>query len=80
MLPFVWTCLFGMRSHEKGMYMKLFRRHTLAREITVILLVKLVLLFGLWYGFVRNAPERHIDDSGVSQRILGGAATTPLSR
>ncbi len=54
------------------------RGNPLAREITVVLLVKLLLIFGLWYAFFSHPIERQLTDRGVSAVILGqNARATP---
>ena len=58
--------------------MRLFRGNPLAREITVVLMVKLFLIFGLWYAFFSHSIERQLTDRGVSAVILGqNARATP---
>jgi len=58
--------------------MKIFRDNPLAKEITLALLVKLLLIFGLWYAFFSHPIDRELTDSGVSAVILGhGNQGTP---
>lgn len=47
------------------------RRQKLAREISLILTVKLLLLTGLWFAFFRDPPPQ--TDTTVSQHILSSA-------
>ncbi|MGA9032661.1 MAG: cytochrome oxidase putative small subunit CydP [Sulfuricaulis sp.] len=56
--------------------MRKFRDNRLAKEITVVLLVKLFLIFGLWYAFFNHPIDRQLTDRSVSAVILGrgGAA------
>jgi len=48
-----------------------FRDNLLAKEITVALVVKLCLIFGLWYVFFSHPIDRELTDRGVSAVILG---------
>ncbi len=51
--------------------MKVLRDNPLAREITIVLLVKLFLIFSLWYAFFSRPVDREITDRRVSAVILG---------
>jgi len=51
--------------------MRKFRDNPLAKEITVVLLIKICLIFGLWYAFFSQPLDRHLTDRGVSAVILG---------
>lgn len=48
-----------------------FRDNPLAKEITVVLVVKILLIFGLWYAFFSQPLDRHLTDRNVSAVILG---------
>ncbi len=51
--------------------MRKFRDNPLAKEITIVLLVKLFLIFGLWYAFFSHPLDRDLSDRSVSAVILG---------
>lgn len=47
----------------------------LVKKLAVVLVIKLVLLFGLWWGFVRDQRVT-VDVSGMaSQALVSGVAT-----
>jgi hypothetical protein len=50
--------------------MKKFLNQPLAREITVILLIKFFLIFALWQAFFSNPPEKTLTPEQVSQVLL----------
>ena len=60
--------------------MKKFRDNPLAKEITVALVVKLLLIFGLWYAFFSHPIDQMLTDSGVSAVILGHGADASTRR
>ena len=60
--------------------MRKFRNNALAREITIVLLVKLFLILGLWYAFFSHPLDRHLTDRGVSAVILGQDTRGTLTR
>lgn len=48
--------------------------HMLVKRLGVVLVIKLVLLFGLWWGFVRDQRVT-VDASGMaSQALVSGVA------
>lgn len=49
---------------------RLWKNTPLAREITLVLLLKLVFIFGLWFAFFRH-PAGHTP-ADVSRAVLGG--------
>ena len=51
------------------------RQRGLAREISVVLTVKLILLTGLWFAFFRDPPPQ--TDEAVSRHILRGDRAPP---
>jgi hypothetical protein len=51
--------------------MRKFKNNSLAREISAVLLIKICLIFGLWYAFFSHPVDRHLTDRGVSAVILG---------
>jgi hypothetical protein len=54
------------------------RGNPLAKEITVALLIKLLLILGLWYAFFSQPVDRELTDLSVSAVILGhGGPGTP---
>jgi len=57
-----------------------FRNNPLAKEITVALLIKLVVIFGLWYAFFSHPVDRNLTDRGVSAVILGHGADASTRR
>lgn len=60
--------------------LKRFSANPLAKEITVVLLVKLCLIFALWYGFFRDPIDRGLTDVVVSAAILGPAGAEAPAR
>lgn len=44
--------------------------HILVKKLAVVLVIKLVLLFGLWWAFVRDHRVT-VNDSGMAMRTLG---------
>lgn len=49
--------------------------HMLVKRLGVVLAIKLVLLFGLWWGFVRDQRVT-VDASGMAnQALVSGVAT-----
>ncbi len=57
-----------------------FLNNTLAKEIVLVLVIKLVLIFCLWYAFFRIPPGQLPDDRSVSRLILGHGTDPPNSR
>jgi hypothetical protein len=50
--------------------------HPLSRKLAIVLVIKLVVLTGLWWGFVRD--ERvPVDTDRVAARLLGPLQTPP---
>ena len=43
----------------------------LALEITLALILKAALLFGLWYAFFQHPVDRTLTAQDVGQRVLG---------
>jgi hypothetical protein len=56
---------------------KLRRRKPLAREISLVLTLKLILLLALWLAFFRVPADR--SPAGVGQALFGPAAGGSLS-
>ncbi len=48
-----------------------FLSNTLAKEITLVLVIKLGLICSLWYAFFRVPPNQLPGDRDVSRMILG---------
>ena len=48
---------------------------TLVKKLTLALLVKLVVLFGLWWGFVREQRVA-VDAQTAATQLLGAPAVT----
>ena len=44
---------------------------SLALEITLALILKATLLFGLWYAFFQHPVDRTLTVQDVGQRVLG---------
>ena len=57
---------------EQAVRQRLFSQ-PLAREITLILVLKLVFLFGLWFAFFRHPEVPPVDGARVSEALLGAA-------
>jgi hypothetical protein len=49
-------------------------RDSLAREITLVLVVKIALIFALWWFFFDLPDNQHIDATQVGSHLVG---TTP---
>jgi hypothetical protein len=47
----------------------------LAREITLILAVKFVLIFALWFAFFRHPLDHDLDAAAVSRALLSGPSS-----
>ncbi|MHB8533896.1 MAG: cytochrome oxidase putative small subunit CydP [Sulfuricaulis sp.] len=60
--------------------MRKLRDKPLAREITLVLLVKLFLIFGLWYAFFSHPIDRELTDRRVSAVILSRDETAKPAR
>lgn len=52
-------------------------RSPLAREIALALLVKLILLYGLWWAFFSHAPDKEAVARTAAER-LSGVVAAPL--
>jgi hypothetical protein len=50
------------------------RRHSLVREVSVILLIKVMLLLLLWWVFFHVPADKRIDTREVSSHVFGTAA------
>lgn len=48
---------------------------SLAKEITIILIVKAAALYLIWYAFFSNPFGRHLDPAGVAQSLVPTPAT-----
>lgn len=55
-----------------------FHDRSLIRKLAVVLVVKLAVLTGLWWGFVRE-QRVPVDAQGAAAQLLG-AALTPISK
>ena len=59
-------------------------KNSLVREIVVVLMLKLLLIFGLWYAFFRQPADREMTGQEVGQVLFGPApqrsGTTPQNR
>jgi len=56
---------------------KVLWRSPLAREITIILVIKFALMFALWFTFFRHPIDKSLDAAAVSRVVLGGQSSTP---
>ena len=56
---------------------KVLWRSSLAREITIILVVKFVLILLLWFAFFRHPIDKTLDAAAVSRAVLGGQSSAP---
>jgi len=50
-------------------------RNRFAREIMLILAVKFVLMFALWFAFFRHPIDKGLDADAVSRVVLGGESS-----
>lgn len=50
-------------------------RNPLVREITVVVAVKLALIFGLWWAFFDLPDEQRIGEAQVGAHVAGTPAT-----
>lgn len=53
-----------------------FHKNTLAKEITIVLAIKLCLILVLWFAFFRVPIDRHSIDRKFSEVIFGQAIGT----
>jgi hypothetical protein len=53
------------------------QRNSLRREITVVLLVKLALLFAIWFAFFSHPLDRSLTGHDVSRVLVGSGADSP---
>ena len=53
------------------------RHNSFRREIVIVLLVKLVLLFGLWYAFFSHPLDRSLTGVDVSRVLMGSGTDFP---
>ncbi len=60
--------------------MKGLRQNALAREITLVIVIKLAVLFALWYAFFRDPVDQRLTDAAVSRMIVGSEASIPRSK
>jgi hypothetical protein len=56
------------------------RRPRLALEITVVLLVKLLLLYAIWVAWFAQPASRELDGRSVAARLLGANPTLPAAQ
>ena len=49
----------------------------LARDLSVVLVVKVLILFALWYAFFHHPDAPSLTPQAVQQRLLDVAADTP---
>jgi hypothetical protein len=54
------------------------RDHFLLRKLAVVLVIKLVILTGLWWGFVREQRVA-VDTDAVASQMLGSRPVPPVS-
>ena len=50
-------------------------KEAVVRDIAVVLLLKLVLLYGLWMAFFSHPGERELSPQAVGQQLLGEPPT-----
>lgn len=53
------------------------RDNSLARHISLTLIIKVLLLVGLWYLFFSQPIDKLLTDQTVSRALLGGSDTAP---
>ena len=57
------------RSHEPEVNSTM-RNNSLLREITIVLVIKSILIFALWYLFFSQPSDRELDAVRVSQSLF----------
>jgi len=55
--------------------MKTLKSYSLARELTWVLIIKVVLLSVLWALFFSPQHRHQIDDAGVAKALMSGGQT-----
>jgi len=70
----------GLRSRTAGRHPRWLRFSPLARDITVVLIVKAIVLALLWFAFFRApaAPHMAMDPQRVEQKLLAPAPIPEL--
>ncbi|MBU1191340.1 MAG: hypothetical protein KKE76_06470 [Gammaproteobacteria bacterium] len=48
-------------------------QHPLMREIALVLMVKIALIFGLWWAFFDLPNDQHVDAAQVGAHVAGTA-------
>ncbi len=62
----------SMNEDQPGL-LSLIRRDRFSREIVLVLLIKLVLIFAIWWLFFDVPDEQRVTHDDVTQQIIGAS-------
>lgn len=65
------------RPSRAGETVKRFWSNSLAREITLVLFIKLAFIFGLWFVFFRHPVEDRYAAESLGRVVFGSAPSVP---